>query len=172
MPEKGKKRKSTRAGSARLPASGRSDDALDRVEILKKMCRSLEIRRRDFLESVWRDLYSDALPQQQFSHLMMLRFSLPCNLNRVMAVTGLSSAGASILINKLVKFGLLVRQDDPADRRNVIIDFSPKSEQMCRDIDARLNLYITNYFQSQPEAELAAIEQASRTICRVLDSDI
>jgi len=172
MTSAGKKRKSPRTGSGKLPAPGRPDDALDRVEILKKMCRNLEVRRRDFLESVWRDLYSDALPQQQFSHLMMIRFSLPCNLNRVMAVTGLSSAGASILINKLVKFGLLVRQDDPADRRNVIIDFSPKSEQMCRDIDARLNLYIADFFKSQPESELAAIEQASRTICRVLDNDI
>ena len=172
MPEKGKKRKTTRAGSGRLPARGRSDDKLDRVEILKKMCRHLEIRRRDFLESVWRDLYSDDLPQQQFNHLMMIRFSLPCNLNRVMAATGLSSAGASILVNKLVKFGLLVRRDDPADRRNVIIGFSPKSEQMCRDIDARLNLYIAEFFKSQPESELAAIEQASRTICRVLNDDI
>ena len=156
----------------KLPGPARPDDTLDRVEILKKMCRNLEVRRRDFLESAWKDLYSKDLPQQQFNHLMMIRFSLPCNLNRVMAATGLSSAGASILVNKLVKFGLLVRRDDPADRRNVIIGFSPKSEQMCRDIDARLNLYIAEFFRTQPESTLAAIEQASRTICRVLDEDV
>ena len=116
------KKRSRRAGET-TPAQARSDDRLDRVEILKKMCRTLEVRRRDFLESVWRDLYSGDLPQQQFNHLMMLRFSLPCNLHRVMMVTGLSSAGASILVNKLVQFGLLKRQEDPSDRRN-IIDFT------------------------------------------------
>lgn len=157
---------------ADVPAAARPDDRLDRIDILKKMCRSLEVRRRDFLESAWRDLYADELPQQQFIHLMMLRFSLPCNLNRVMAVTGLSSAGASILVNKLVLFGLLERHDDPADRRNVIIRFSPKGEEMCRDVEDRLNRFIYGFFQRRPEAELAAIEQASRIICRVLDDDI
>ena len=157
---------------ADVPAAARPDDRLDRIDILKKMCRSLEVRRRDFLESAWRDLYADELPQQQFIHLMMLRFSLPCNLNRVMAVTGLSSAGASILVNKLVQFGLLERHDDPADRRNVIIRFSPKGEEMCRDVEDRLNRFIYGFFQRRPEAELAAIEQASRIICRVLDDDI
>lgn len=155
-----------------VPAVPRPDGRLDRIDILKKMCRSLEVRRRDFLESAWRDLYADELPQQQFIHLMMLRFSLPCNLNRVMAVTGLSSAGASILVNKLVQFGLLERHDDPADRRNVIISFSPKGEEMCRDVEDRLNRFIYGFFQRRPEAELAAIEQASRIICRVLDDDI
>ena len=106
------------------PLTGKPENELDRVEVFKKMCRMLEVRRRAFLDSAWRDFYAAEIPQQQFIHLMMIRFSLPCNLARIMEVTGLSSAGASILVNKLGKFELVVRHDDPEDRRNVIINFT------------------------------------------------
>ena len=67
-------------------------------------------------------------------------------------------------------FDLLVRRDDPDDRRNVIIDFTPKGMEMCRTIEDRLNRYIFGFFETCPEQELEEIEQASRVICRVLDN--
>ena len=156
--------------NAVVPLTGKPEDQLDRIEVFKKMCRMLEVKRRDFLDSAWRDFHSGELPQQQFIHLMMLRFSLPCNLARIMEVTGLSSAGASILVNKLVKLGCLKRHDDPQDRRNVIITFTPEGAEMCRSVEDRLNRYIFSYFENCGEEELKSIEDASRTICRTLDS--
>ena len=156
--------------SDKIPLTGKPENQLDRIDVFKKMCRMLEVKRKAFLDSAWRDFYAEVLPQQQFIHLMMLRFSLPCNLARIMEVTGLSSAGASILVNKLVTFGLLVRHDDPADRRNVIINFTPQGAEMCRAIEDRLNRYIYSFFETCPEEELVSIENASRTVCRVLDS--
>ena len=155
---------------AKVPLTGKPEDQLDRIDVFKKMCRMLEVKRKTFLDSAWRDFYAEVLPQQQFIHLMMLRFSLPCNLARVMELTGLSSAGSSLLVNKLVKFGVLVRHDDPADRRNVIINFTPRGAEICRSAEDRLNRYIYSFFENSSEAELEVIEQASRTVCRVLDS--
>ena len=154
---------------AKVPLTGKPEDQLDRIDVFKKMCRMLEVKRKTFLDSAWRDFYAEVLPQQQFIHLMMLRFSLPCNLARVMEVTGLSSAGASILVNKLVQFGCLLRYDDPADRRNVIINFTPKGAEMCSAVEDLLNRYIFSYFDNCKEKELQEIEDASRTICRALD---
>ena len=156
----------------KIPLTGKPENQLDRIDVFKKMCRMLEVKRKAFLDSAWRDFYAEILPQQQFIHLMMLRFSLPCNLARIMEVTGLSSAGASLLVNKLVNFGLLVRHDDPDDRRNVIINFTAKGAELCRSTEDRLNRFIYSFFDPCPEEELQTIEQASRTICRVLDDDI
>ena len=156
-------------GEPAVPLSGKPENQLDRIEVFKKMCRMLEVRRRAVLDAAWREHYADELPQQQFIHLMILRFSLPCNLARVMEVTGLSSAGASILVNKLVQFGCLLRYDDPADRRNVIINFTPKGAEMCSAVEDLLNRYIFSYFDNCKEKELQEIEDASRTICRALD---
>ena len=152
-----------------VPLTGRTEEQLCRVDVFKKMCRMLEVRRRVVLDAAWKEYYADELPQQQFIHLMMLRFSLPCNLARVMELTGLSSAGASILVNKLVRFGCLLRYDDPADRRNVIINFTPKGAEMCSAVEDLLNRYIFSYFDNCKEKELQEIEDASRTICRALD---
>ena len=135
-------RRHNKKENAAVPLTGKPEDQLDRIEVFKKMCRMLEVKRRAFLDSAWRDFHSEELPQQQFIHLMMLRFSLPCNLARIMEVTGLSSAGASILVNKLVKLGYLKRHDDPTDRRNVIIKFTPEGAEMCSAVEDRLNRYI------------------------------
>ena len=155
---------------AKVPLTGKPEDQLDRIDVFKKMCRMLEVKRKTFLDSAWRDFYAEVLPQQQFIHLMMLRFSLPCNLARVMELTGLSSAGSSLLVNKLVKFGVLVRHDDPEDRRNVIINFTPQGAEICRSAEDRLNRYIYSFFENSSEEELKVIEQSSRIVCRVLDS--
>ena len=162
-------RRHSKYDDAGIPLTGKPEDQLGRVDVFKKMCRMLEVRRRAVLDAAWRECYADELPQQQFIHLMMLRFSLPCNLARVMEVTGLSSAGASILVNKLVKFGCLVRHDDPKDRRNVIIKFTRKGSEMCSAVEDMLNRYIFSYFDNCGEKELQEIEDASRTICRALD---
>ena len=159
----------TKKENAAVPLTGKPEDQLGRIDVFKKMCRMLEVRRRAVLDAAWREHYADELPQQQFIHLMMLRFSLPCNLARVMEVTGLSSAGASILVNKLVQFGCLLRYDDPDDRRNVIINFTPKGAEMCSAVEDLLNRYIFSYFDNCKEKELQEIEDASRTICRALD---
>ena len=38
---------------------------------------------------------------------MMVRHSLPCNLAKIMQVTGMTSAGASIFVDKMVKCGIM-----------------------------------------------------------------
>lgn len=151
------------------PVSGGREDQLERIDVFKKMCRMLEMKRHEFLCAAWRETCSEKIPQQQFIHLMMIRLSLPCNLARIMEVTGLTSAGASIFVNKLVKFELLARRDDPSDRRNVIVALTPRGAEMCRAVEEGLDNYICGFFKNSSESELANIEKASRAICRTLD---
>ena len=152
-----------------IPLTGKPEYLLDRVEVFKKMCRMLEVKRKQFLENHWKR-YEKVIPRQQFLHLMMVRHSLPCNLNKIMQITGMTSAGASIFVDKMVKFGALERREDVADRRNIIISFSPQAEKIVERIDDRLNKYIFQFFADCNAEELAVLEQASRLVCRVLDS--
>ena len=62
-----------RKENSSVPLTGKPEDQLDRIEVFKKMCRMLEVKRKAFLDSAWRDYHSGELPQQQFIHLMMLR---------------------------------------------------------------------------------------------------
>ena len=85
-------KKRTAKISEQVPLSGKPEHLLDRVEVFKKMCRMLEIKRKRFIENDWQH-YAKLIPRQQFLHLMMVRHSLPCNLAKIMQVTGMTSAG-------------------------------------------------------------------------------
>ena len=149
--------------------SGKPEHLLDRVEVFKRMCRMLEIKRKRFIENDWQH-YAKLIPRQQFLHLMNVRHSLPCNLAKIMQVTGMTSAGASIFVDKMVKQGAFERHEDADDRRNIIISFTPRAEQITERIDDRLNRYIFQYFADCTKEELEMLEQASRLVCRVLDA--
>lgn len=148
----------------RFPAP--SDAVRQPVEVFKKMCRLLEIYRHKFLcEDRKRSSGIVSIPQQQYAHLMMIRFALPCNLSRIMEITGLTSAGASLFVNKLVQKGVLIRMEDPKDRRNVIITLSPSAKKEIGQIDNRLNLYLCRHFESCTEEELLTLQKASLIVC-------
>ena len=72
------------------------------VAVFKKMCRLLEFKRRQFFEDDWKNC-ARTIPRAQFNHLMLVRFSMPCNLGAIMRITGLTSAGASLFVDKLVE---------------------------------------------------------------------
>ena len=152
-----------------VPLTGKPEHLLDRVDVFKKMCRMLEVKRKQFLENHWKR-YEKVIPRQQFLHLMMVRHSLPCNLNKIVQITGMTSAGASIFVDKMVKLGALERKEDAEDRRNIIISFTPHVGEVVERIDDRLNKYIFQFFADCNAEELAVLEQASRLVCRVLDS--
>ena len=155
--------------NGQVPLTGKPEHLLSRIEVFKKMCRMLEVKRKRFIENDWLH-YAKLIPRQQFLHLMMVRHSLPCNLAKIMQVTGMTSAGASIFVDKMVKSGALERKEDPHDRRNIIISFTPRAAKITERIDDRLNQYIFQFFSDCSEEELAALETASRVVCRVLDS--
>ena len=162
-------KKSIKNSKEQVPLTGKPEHLLGRVEVFKKMCRMLEVKRKRFIENDWQH-YAKLIPRQQFLHLMMVRHSLPCNLAKIMQITGMTSAGASIFVDKMVKRGALERREDPNDRRNIIICFTPRAEKITERIDDRLNQYILQFFADCSEEELAMLEGASRIVCRVLDS--
>lgn len=162
-------KKINRPNGKEMPLSGKPEHLLPRVEVFKKMCRMLEMKRWSFLENDWRH-YSKLIPRQQFIHLMRVRHSLPCNLSKIMQVTGMTSAGASIFVDKMVKKGVFERHEDSQDRRNIIISFTERAAKKTEELDNRLNRYIFTFFADCSDEEIANLEEASRLVCRVLDS--
>ena len=101
---------------------------------------------------------------------MLVRLALPCNLTRIMALTGLTSAGASLFADKMVKLGIFTRVENPTDRRNVIIDFTPQAKVAVERTEERLNESITGFFDTCTEEEISIINLASSLVCIKLAS--
>lgn len=138
------------------------------VAVFKKMCRLLEFKRRQFFEDDWKNC-SRTIPRAQFNHLMLVRFSMPCNLGTIMRVTGLTSAGASLFVDKLVNEGILMRQEDPDDRRNIVISVTEEGQKFLNGIDERLNDFICAYFAECTDEDLKIISAAMDIVCSKLE---
>ena len=138
------------------------------LESLKKMVRLLERKHRAFLEQDWKE-HAYEIQRSQFNQLMIVRFAMPCNLSRIMAVTGLTSAGASLFVDKLVQSGYLIRTDDPNDRRNVRISLSGKGAKFIGEVVDRFNAFITAYLRTRTREELAIVSQAMNIINETID---
>lgn len=139
------------------------------VSVFKKMVRMLELKRRQFFEGDWKNC-SRIIPRAQFNHLMLVRFSMPCNLGTIMAITGLTSAGASLFVDKLVNAGVLKREEDPNDRRNIIISVTDRGQEFLREIDDRLDDFICKYFAECTPEELQVVDKSMRIVCSKIDS--
>ena len=140
------------------------------VSVFKKMVRMLELKRRQFFESDWKNC-SRIIPRAQFNHLMLVRFSMPCNLGTIMGITGLTSAGASLFVDKLVNAGVLKREEDPNDRRNIVISVTDEGQKFLKEIDDRLDDFIYGYFAECTEDELKIIDGAMRIVCSKVDAE-
>ena len=138
------------------------------LESFKKMVRLLERKHREFLEQDWKE-HAYEIQRSQFNQLMTVRFAMPCNLGRIMAVTGLTSAGASLFVDKLVQSGFLIRTDDPDDRRNVRISLSEKGAKFIGEVVDRFNAFITDYLRTRTSEELSIVSQAMNIINRTID---
>lgn len=148
-----------------------NDRELRNLESFKRMVRLLDLKRRSYFAKDC-PKFSVRISTVQFNHLMLLRAVLPCNLSRVMAVTGLTSAGASLFVEKLVSSGVLRRETDPRDRRNVIISASPETLKIFRMVDQGLNELIDGYFNFCTPEELAVLERAGEIVCAKFDDPV
>jgi len=150
-----------------------TDRELKGLENFKRMVRLLDLKRRSYFAKNC-PRFSVRISDVQFNHLMLLRSALPCNLSRVMAVTGLTSAGASLFVEKLVTSGVLTREVDRRDRRNVVISATPETKKIFRQVDQGLNELIEGYFTKcgcTPE-ELSVLERAGTIVCSKLDDPV
>lgn len=152
----------------RLDSGAPLPDTSPDLEALKKMVRLLERKHRAFLEQDWKE-HAYEIQRSQFNQLMIVRFAMPCNLSRIMAVTGLTSAGASLFVDKLVQSGFLIRTDDPNDRRNVRISLSEKGAKFIGEVVERFNVFITGYLRTRTSEDLAILSKAMDIINETLD---
>ena len=154
-----------------MPHRKFNDRELRSLESFKRMVRLLDLKRRSYFAKGC-PRFAVRVSTVQFNHLMLLRFVLPCNLSRVMAVTGLTSAGASLFVEKLVASGVLRREVDPHDRRNVVISAAPETLEVFRKIDQGLNELIDGYFEICSPEEMSVLERAGEIVCGKLRDQV
>lgn len=144
------------------------------VESFKRMYRLIDYQRRLCMcdvrsRSDWQEFF-DKVSFKQLDYLMMIRLAMPCNLQQVMTLTGLSSSAASLFVDKMTTKGVVLREQDPRDRRNILIRPGKKLLELLDEIDREFERVIAGELRSCSEEQISALEDSCELVCRKLET--
>ncbi len=146
------------------------------TELFKKMCRLLDYKRRSYIREEWRNAChghsAETLSTRHIYYLTLVRLQLPCNLNHIMQITGLSSSAASTFVENMVKEHILRREEDVQDRRNILIVPTEETTEIFNNIDRRLDELIERLTTGCTPEEIQALNIVGALVCRTLEKEI
>lgn len=139
------------------------------TDSFKRMCRLIDYIRRSYINREWalicQGKAAEKLSSRHIYYLTLIRFQLPCNLNLIMQITGLSSSAASTFVEKMVQANIVRRETNDEDRRNVRIFPTEETQAIFAEVDRRLDILIDSFAQDCTPEELRAIEMTGDIIC-------
>ncbi|MBR7130855.1 MAG: MarR family transcriptional regulator [Lentisphaeria bacterium] len=144
------------------------------VDNFKRMYRMIDYQRRLCMCDVcgrynWKE-FAAKISFKQLDYLMLIRLAMPCNLQQVMTLTGLSCSAASLFVDKMTRQGVVLREQDPRDRRNILIRPGEKLMELLNEIDLELEKIIVNELKSCTQEQIAALEESCDLVCRKLEA--
>lgn len=135
------------------PASGDVDACADRIlEVVPRSMRRIrtEMRRQA----------PPRLTVPQMRALLFVRRHPATSLSALADQLGVSAAAGSVLIDRLVRQGLLERAVDPAERRRVCLTASTAGSALVAEAQAQTRTWLRAALGDLPGAELAALHRA------------
>lgn len=114
---------------------------------------------RNSMHGAIRHSREHGLSMTQFSTLMTLHKQGPCAISEIAEELGVSSAAASQMVDRMVNDGIILRSEDPNDRRVKLISLSERGGQLLREnYDARRK-WLGELIESLSDAEKQQVHQ-------------
>jgi DNA-binding MarR family transcriptional regulator len=141
-----------------------SRSAADQVDALMRAARVLVgVTARSFAA------VEDRVTLPQLRVLVMVSSRGPLNLASVADGLGVHPSNASRACDRLVSAGLLDRADDPADRRNLVLDLTDAGRRLVDGVDRHRRSAIEAVLGRMPADERAALVPALRAFADAAD---
>ncbi len=129
-----------------------------RAEIIERLLDNLRVVMQALHMAGMQRWLELELTMAQLRTLFALSFIQPVTVGELAEWLGISAPTASHLVDKLVQAGLVVRSEDPADRRRTLVRLTLEGESLTR----RLR-------QGNREALIPLLEQLGREDLHALD---
>lgn len=112
----------------------------------------------------------DEITDTQFIVLRSLR-KAPCNTSFLAHMLGVTLSAVTALINRLHKMGLVTRERQEQDRRQVWITITPKGLEVLKDVEEKRNLLLALYLSKVPEKEREQLLQLLQRTVRLFENE-
>jgi DNA-binding MarR family transcriptional regulator len=104
----------------------------------------------------------DSVTVVQFRTLVVLRTRPETNLNGLAEALGVNASTALRMIDKLVAAGLVDRQDNPDNRREVRLGLTPAGTALVDEVTARRRAEIARVVRAMPAQQRSELAPALR----------
>ena len=84
---------------------------------------------------------------------------------------GVTLSAVTALINRLYKMGLVTRERQEKDRRQVWITITPKGLQVLKDVEEKRNLLLALYLAEVPEQEREELLKLLRKAVKLFERE-
>lgn len=96
--------------------------------------RILRVKTEYFASTEKHNVFKD-LSMPQLQAVMMIRMRKSVSINELSEILYVSPPSASAMVDRLVEKGILTRTQSEADRRKVVVQVSPKAEEVIQGIE-------------------------------------
>lgn len=139
---------------AERPEQARAEQVADQLRRINRLLRA----------SAQEDWTSLSLTRAQLKILVLLLQEGPTTVGHLAASLGVTLPSITATVDRLVQQGLVVREDDPTDRRRVINRLTPAGTALIERLqEGRRTRLITVLEQLSPD-ELAALSRSLETL--------
>lgn len=104
----------------------------------------------------------DAVTVTQFRTLVVLDSHGQINLNRLAGLLDVTASTAMRMIDRLLAADLVTRQDNPANRREVLLGLTPAGTDLVRQVTAKRRREIARIVTAMPATQRADLIAALR----------
>lgn len=111
------------------------------------------------------------LPMSQMKALQVIAAGGPLPVGRVAQALGIGNPAASVLVDALVRQGLLTRAEDPADRRRTLVALSLQGQQLVERLLRGSVQRMADWLMRLSDKDLADLVRVMRTLAAVASSD-
>lgn len=146
------------------------DNFHQQAERLTKMINMLTLfTRRTVLEWMPDIASSCGIKTEQFAIMLELKINPNQNLKNLSRSLIASASNVSVLIQAMVKDGLVIRVTDPEDRRRVLLKLSDQGYQLYSEIEKLIVNQYRNYLQSLAVVDQHDFDQGTKLMVLVLE---
>lgn len=116
-----------------------------------------------FVHSFWQRVRAAGLSMPQLFAMRYIHHHRQTNISDLARALGITTAAASQLLRRLVEQGYVVREENPADRRNKRLLLTPQGEEVLQSISSppngtTLNHLLESLSPSETEQVVRALE--------------
>lgn len=118
---------------------------METEEFSHSLLDGMALLMRISLQDLMGYIHRKGISMAQITVLYQLHYRGPCEVLAFTRALALSPAGASQLIQRMVRQGWVERQDDPADRRVRRVHLTETGQQLVAESIAARNEWITRF---------------------------